>query len=333
MKKLDIEKLKTIAPFLVNYENLYQEYIVNKLSLPKIKEKYGLKFHQTIFLLDHFNIPKRNLKESAEISIPQIKEKIKENYGVDNISQLEVIKEKKKQTFLKNYGVDNIFKIDDFYKTIKESYKLKTGKDLDEVRSETNKKYYLDNPTAKQKCIEILKGNPPQEKHRLVARGKLKRYHNNLKKESPLEFEEWKNKISCSQSKFWDSLNDEGKYEKTKHLFCIKKSKIESRVEKVLLENGLIFIPQYFLGGYFYDFFVGNFVIEVNGDYWHANKLFYSETDIIAGKKAKDIWQKDFNKIQEAKNSNLETLVLWEHEINSMSDDDIFKKIINFYFR
>lgn len=36
--------------------------------------------------------------------------KIKEKYGVDNVSQSEIIKEKKKETSLKKYGVDNPFK-------------------------------------------------------------------------------------------------------------------------------------------------------------------------------------------------------------------------------
>ena len=53
----------------------------------------------------------------------KINKTIKEIYGVDNISKLDKIKEKKVETLIKNFGVDSIFKIDDNFNKIKNSDK------------------------------------------------------------------------------------------------------------------------------------------------------------------------------------------------------------------
>jgi len=49
-----------------------------------------------------------------------------------------------------------------------------------------------------------------------------------------------------------------------------------------------------------YDFKFSNIILELNGDYFHANPKFYKEDDIIRIRKvdytAKDIWQSDNKK-------------------------------------
>lgn len=55
-------------------------------------------------------------------------------------------------------------------------------------------------------------------------------------------------------------------------------------------------------------------IIEFNGDYWHANPLYYHETDCIRGVPAKDIWEFDRQKIQLATDTGFRVMVIWENE-------------------
>lgn len=70
-----------------------------------------------------------------------------------------------------------------------------------------------------------------------------------------------------------------------------------------------------------YDFKIGNNLIELNGDFWHANPKTYYSDDILSfpgGKvTAKDIWEKDKLKKDIAINNGYNILYFWENEINN----------------
>jgi len=55
-------------------------------------------------------------------------------------------------------------------------------------------------------------------------------------------------------------------------------------------------------------------IVEFNGDYWHANPKFYSESDKIRGSVVKDIWIGEEHKINLAKQLGYRVLVVWENE-------------------
>lgn len=55
-------------------------------------------------------------------------------------------------------------------------------------------------------------------------------------------------------------------------------------------------------------------IIEFNGDYWHANPVIYSSTDVIRGKNACDIWAKDSAKLNLVKSLGLRVKVVWEKD-------------------
>lgn len=55
-------------------------------------------------------------------------------------------------------------------------------------------------------------------------------------------------------------------------------------------------------------------IIEFNGDYWHANPVIYSSTDIIRGKNAYDIWSKDLAKLNLVKDLGFRVKVVWEKD-------------------
>jgi hypothetical protein len=83
-----------------------------------------------------------------------------------------------------------------------------------------------------------------------------------------------------------------------------KINKLETRVAACLTALGVSFKYSFFIKGIQFDFLINNAILEVHGDFWHANPKFYLEESTLnfPGKAknvfAKDIWKKDLkNKI------------------------------------
>lgn len=79
----------------------------------------------------------------------------------------------------------------------------------------------------------------------------------------------------------------------------------------------------------FYDIKINNLIIEINGDYFHANPKFYKEDDIINYKgkrKVKNIWLYDQFKLGLCIQKGYDILVIWEDDIKK--DFENVKKII-----
>ncbi|MFW6172291.1 MAG: hypothetical protein ACOC5T_00905 [Elusimicrobiota bacterium] len=91
----------------------------------------------------------------------------------------------------------------------------------------------------------------------------------------------------------------------------------------------LKYIKEGFKHWFLYDFLIDdNILIELNGDYWHANPKFYSPDDIVnvkGFKYAKEIWKWDNDKINLAKIKEYKCFVLWENEMNKMCDREILE--------
>lgn len=76
-----------------------------------------------------------------------------------------------------------------------------------------------------------------------------------------------------------------------------------------------------------YDIKHKDFVIEFNGDYWHANPLLYKDDAIIRGKTAKHIQKRDETKIKEAINLGLRVFTVWESEYRKDREQTISRVI------
>lgn len=94
-----------------------------------------------------------------------------------------------------------------------------------------------------------------------------------------------------------------------------------TNVEKIFgkLENTSISKPfgkwHKELNGYvIYDIKHSKCIIEFNGDYWHANPSIYSADDMIRGKRAADIWERDAKKLQLVTDLGFNVLVVWEKD-------------------
>ena len=57
-----------------------------------------------------------------------------------------------------------------------------------------------------------------------------------------------------------------------------------------------------------------NKIIEFYGDYWHANPIKFNSNDKIKTSIAKDIWQKDKNRLTDITSHGYQVLVIWESE-------------------
>ena len=96
-------------------------------------------------------------------------------------------------------------------------------------------------------------------------------------------------------------------------------SMLEERVQRILVENNIKHKRCFWLYHHPYDFIIGdhiNLLLEVNGDYWHANPKFYKASDIMReGVTAQDIWNRD-KKFRDCLNgSKFKVIYLWEYDM------------------
>ena len=100
------------------------------------------------------------------------------------------------------------------------------------------------------------------------------------------------------------------------------------------LDIAFYLFPMALISKYFYDIKISNsnIIIEVNGDFWHGNPLFYKEDDIINHPfqpvVAKSLWIKDEKKKTIAENKGFKVIYIWENEIKE-NNRDILTFLIN----
>jgi G:T-mismatch repair DNA endonuclease (very short patch repair protein) len=98
---------------------------------------------------------------------------------------------------------------------------------------------------------------------------------------------------------------------KSGHRKCPRISSLERKVETLLREAGVDFIPQYEYELGFVDFLLKpNTALFVNGDYWHNYP---------------DGTEKDKRQLAYLKDHGYETLVIWEHELKEI--DNVINRI------
>jgi G:T-mismatch repair DNA endonuclease (very short patch repair protein) len=99
-----------------------------------------------------------------------------------------------------------------------------------------------------------------------------------------------------------------------------RKTSIERTIENFLIENNINH-KYNFIDKYQYDFilFDYNFIIEAQGDYWHGNPIYYSDTDKAL--KPLNETQKYKKKLDIIKNNYIKErykiIYLWETEIKN----------------
>ncbi len=334
------EKIKT--ELIIKQKNIKVFDIIKNYdkgqSILEIQKLYKLprRLIERILIIKNIKIRSMSEQLSTDYSLNKYKKTVLKIYGVDNVSKSNKIKEKKKNTFIKNYGVDNIWKSKEYIEWLNlfmlEKYnqkRLTNGQKISETRNnfsddkwnkiiEKYKKSYLDN-------------------NEITVKENLSKYSKLWRSDCTLEqYVSWRLQLSYSQKQFWKNLTQEKKEQKLYHLLNIGSiSNIEKRIGEILYELNIPYSTQFQYLNKFYDYKINNtkIVIEVNGDYWHANPNKYKSDDIIKfpGKviKAKDIWIKDKKKNENLQKIGYKLIVIWEDFMNKSSNEDLKMFILN----
>ena len=341
-----------------NVNHIINEYELG-FSLPEIKNKYGMSFKTITNILKINNIPIRSIKEASnENRLNKYKETCIKNYGVDNVSKLSEIKKKKKNTFLINYGVDNIFKSNEFKENLNnimiEKYGMKRITNPEKISNTRN-----NFSEEKRKKIKSRTENTYRIKYGVnhytktregrrerseiicawwnsLSSDELKRISENKKLWWENRSDEQKNIFSEQRKRYFSNMSDtefEDYFNRTLKTI----SRLELKVKKILDDNLIEYTQQKFVNRKSYDFRINNtkILIEVQGDYWHANPVKYKHNDLIKypNKKlilANKIWEKDEIKRINAEKYGYNVIYLWESDVNqSIKNGTIDEFILN----
>lgn len=254
-------------------EEVLNDYLTG-LSLPDIKEKYGISYKFTQKLLENNGYSLRTIKESCNDNrLSKYVNTTQKKFLVDNVSKSNVIKNKKRKTFIENYGVDNIFKTDGFTEYVSLICFERYGKKR------------ITSPKLISEKRLLFTDKKWEDIHRKTRETYQKKYENG----------EYGSQFS---------------------------SKVEGKIKDCLDDNNIQYEQQKYVNGRSYDFYIvnTNILIEVNGDYWHANPKFYNYGDEInySGGKClvNEIWGRDKLKKENAEKYGYVIIYLWEWDIN-----------------
>lgn len=169
---------------------------------------------------------------------------------------------------------------------------------------------------------------------------KLAEYNKKCAELYPESHKEHLKKLHEGRNKFWENASKEdiakliNKASETRIKNGIYSSSLETRFCRILNELNITYTRQFHLkhNKHPYDFFLcdSKIIIEINGNYWHANPKYYKENDIIKypGKQilAKDIWERDSKYLHEAEKQGYKVLIFWEDDF--ICNDDELKELV-----
>lgn len=230
-------------------------------------------------------------------------------FGVKNVFQIPTIKEKCKKAHIKNLGVD---------------HPMKSQKCKDKRVQTYRKNYGVDNPSQ-------LKSNRDQAKQTTKDRYGDSNYRNieQQKQTNAKKTEEEKQAIIKKREEY--NLKHYGvKTPLQLHTHRQSISKLSIRIKNILDKHNIEYKSEYKISNNtlnrFYDFQIKNILLEINGDYYHANPRKYHENDNIMihhiQYKVKDIWEYDKQKKILAENNGFIVKYLWEYDIKKLKTDD-----------
>lgn len=141
----------------------------------------------------------------------------------------------------------------------------------------------------------------------------------------PTEIQE---RLSLKEKTFWGSarkLQDSHNFEYKplpKKPGGHKPTKPEIAVKEILKTLGVEHTAEYKLGNFYFDFHVTgtSLLIEVQGDYWHANpEIYHSKEDLNDTQKSNV--KRDHFKRKFAKENGFYVLYVWENDLNNSQRD------------
>lgn len=326
--KIKIDLL--IFKYNIDVNKLISQYI-SGISILELQTIYNLQRVNIVWILKLNNISIRNLSEQGFTDKTRNKTKstLIDKYGVDNVSKSEIIKNKKKDTFIKNYGVDNIWKYKPYYVALEqymlEKYgqkRITDGLKISKTRINFSEQKWQNilnktKTTYINNCISL-------EEHlsKILTNWRINRTEE--------QYLDWKLKLSDAHKKLWANMSDEERIIRITKLLNIENSLIEQRIGNILMELKIPYTTQFQYLNKYYDFKINNtkIIIEVNGDYWHANPDKYKSNDILNlgrdnFKTAQEIWNKDKKKINAIESIGYKVIIIWEKFIRKSNDEEL----------
>lgn len=238
--------------------------------------------------LTNLKLPSMKEASSSQAVRNRVKETCRINFGADNpLSRGTVAFEKRNKTVRDKYGVDNVFQLNHVKEQI-----TSTILELYGVKRKTN-----------ALKIKMSKMALTPDQRREIGR-KISEY----KRQNPP-------KRHGEKAFNWKMLSTP--------------NKLESKVFSALSELGIDFQFSFWISGRQFDFRLNNILLEVQGDYWHANPKFYTscqELSFPGNKKikAEELWEKDYRKKILAESRGYNVIYLWENDIRNCANLEEF---------
>jgi len=272
----------------------------------------------------------------------------------DSIKCIENIKKNNRENscWCKEFWIKKGFSEEEALQKIKEKQLFNSNKqNKNNIANVYLKEYWVERGFSEIDAIEKI--NNLKNKCSIINLSDEKIYNMMIKRKNTYysKSKDERKKINKSRGKTKQQLIDKFGEERTE-IFCKKRggrtnpfyrrySKIS---EKIFNELQKYINAELFYGkrekwirynknkGFYVDLLYDNKIIEFNGNFYHANPLFYDEnSEIMIAKsrilKAKEIWKKDEFKINTLKKLNYQILIIWENEID---DKNTIQKCLKF---
>ena len=149
-------------------------------------------------------------------------------------------------------------------------------------------------------------------------------------------------KLHAGRDKFWnnltkDSLNEWSLKSQNNRSKSYYHSSLEVRFCSILEQLNISFTRQFHINKnrHPYDFHLCDsmIIIEINGNFWHANPKYYNENDIInypsKKLKAKDVWKRDEKFINWAESNGYKVIIIWEDDFITKNDEELKELFLN----
>jgi G:T-mismatch repair DNA endonuclease (very short patch repair protein) len=268
-------------------------------------------------------------------------------HNFPNISKKEIliseyhIRLKSLPDLKKQYGIDfkSLLFLLDFYKIHKRTTSESAIKISQKKYKKTCKKKYGVENVSQLDNVKLKKAQTFLENYGVDNIWKSEEFKTWLKKHMKDTYGvgSLPNNKGNADSWGWNKLTILEKEERLKTLFSNFESSIEKIIHNILTDINIGFTTHFFVDNLSYDIRIEQTkkLIEIQGDYWHANPNKFKENDLIANKKlgnvtAKEIWDKDYDKKQRAEKLGYSILYIWESDIKMKNESELKIQILDF---
>lgn len=287
-----------------DFNDLYNNQLMSLPDLKKYLESHeGYKIPgYPLKLLELQGVKTRTIGESTRTGkrTEKIKSTCLERYGATNVlSKGTAIFDKRNKTVKEKYGCDNVFQTTKVKNKIKETMFEHFGENFRQIVYQRFSDAYLkkigyDNPFKNPDIIKKIWEKRAQNGNMVFHKRKISEPH-----------------------KIVSDWLDENGFEHTNEDMTLHL--------EITHPDGRTYhpVPDIYLRKY-------NLIIEIYGNYWHANPQIYKDNDILRTFKgnilASEIRRIDSDRMQKIEQAGYNTLVLWESEINTGEYKEIFHK-------